>query len=143
MRRSLSMSPGAGYTTEEDKENPRSPLKTLSTAELPLTPSVPFAARLQQAASAATIADDNPEPSSTFVPRVLGRDPQASGFSQFSEDGEFQPKKLLEASFSDLFDSDSQKPSASSRPALGSFKEPAKVSFCLINMITEFLTISY
>lgn len=83
MGRSLSMSPGrGGYSAEEDKENSRSPFKTLSTAEIePLTPaSIPFAARLQRTSSAATMSDDISESS---VPRVLGRDHQMSGFSQF------------------------------------------------------------
>lgn len=65
--------------------------------------SILFAARLQQASSAATIGDDISELS---VSRVLGRDHQIS----VSEDGEgFQPKKL-EGSFSNLFESASQKP---------------------------------
>ncbi|KAJ4472160.1 hypothetical protein J3R30DRAFT_3523743 [Lentinula aciculospora] len=115
-----------GYATDE---NPRGPLKTLSVAEIdPFTPAViPFVTRLQRTISTATIADDPPDALSVLSPKV-SLEPQVSGFSQFSDDGEeFQPKKL-EAGFSGFFDSDSQRPSTSSRPPLGSLKEPVQTN---------------
>ncbi|KIK65579.1 hypothetical protein GYMLUDRAFT_361030 [Collybiopsis luxurians FD-317 M1] len=122
----LSMSPGpGGYSTDEDKENPRSPLKTLSVTDIAPAP-VPFAVRLQRSAQAIT-ADENSEPlSPTFAPPI-SRQRQISGFSQFSDDGEGAQPKKLEAGFSDFFDSDTQKPS-SSRPAFGTFKEPSQTN---------------
>ncbi|GAV99481.1 hypothetical protein LENED_000940 [Lentinula edodes] len=112
-----------GYATDEDKENPRSPLKTLSVSEIePFTPAaVSFAIRLERATSTASIADKPPDP--LLSPRV-SRESQMSGFSQFSDDGEgFRPKKL-EAGFSGFFDS--QIPSSSSSPLLGSLTEPGQ-----------------
>ncbi|KAJ3892759.1 hypothetical protein GG344DRAFT_75624 [Lentinula edodes] len=112
-----------GYATDEDKENPRSPLKTLSVSEIePFTPAaVSFAIRLERATSTASIADKAPDP--LLSPRV-SRESQMSGFSQFSDDGEgFRPKKL-EAGFSGFFDS--QIPSSSSSPLLGSLTEPGQ-----------------
>lgn len=117
-----------GYATDEDKENPRSPLKTLSVSEIePFTPTaVSFVRRLERATSTASIADKAPEP---LLPAQVSREFQMSGFSQFPDDGEgFRPKKL-EAGFSGFFESDSQIPSSSSRPPVGSLNEPGQVGF--------------
>ncbi|KAJ3776607.1 hypothetical protein FB446DRAFT_720643 [Lentinula raphanica] len=118
-----------GYATDEDKETSRSPLKTLSVAGIePLRPSsVPFATRLQRASSAASGPQPAPEASLNLAPGVV-HEGDMNGFSQFSDDGEgFQPNKL-EPGFSSFLDLESQKPSSSSRPALGSLQEPIKSS---------------
>ncbi|KAJ3998628.1 hypothetical protein F5050DRAFT_1743684 [Lentinula boryana] len=115
-----------GYATDEDKENPRSPLKTLSVAEIePFTPAaVLFATRLQRATSAATIADNALDVPLSLSPEVA-RERQISGFSQFSDDEEGIQSKKLETGFSGFLDSDSQI-STPARPPLESLKEPAQ-----------------
>ncbi|KAK7470981.1 hypothetical protein VKT23_002395 [Stygiomarasmius scandens] len=111
----LSMSPGERVLDEDDDEENqpvRRPLKALRSEES-FSPSVPFSTRLQRAESFAN-TDTAPSPtlgsSPRFAPLVAGGGAKLD-FSQFSQEDSaqaFSPKPL-QAGFSDLFESGTQK----------------------------------
>ncbi|KAF5369809.1 hypothetical protein D9758_001353 [Tetrapyrgos nigripes] len=112
----LSISPGqrslSGGDEMDDQENQpvRRPLGPLHTEESFSPSSLPFTARLQRAASLAQNDTLSPTLNSSpkFAP-LLAEDSSKLGFSQFSEDGANFSPKPLQAGFSDLFETGTQK----------------------------------